>query len=124
MIRQLLHPPLPHRSLQDALVGRLLTGIFIDEDDPHLHLRFTDAVLGIDLTTGEYLFKESRAVWLSFPGWLRIVKVLRDTSQIVLITSGAVYSAALTIRNSKGRWSIVFPADYHNPNFGGMPHGY
>jgi hypothetical protein len=100
-------PPKCH-TLQDALTGRLLTGLFIE--DNCLHLRFTDAVMTVDLDARTYRYGPQREVWLAFPGWLRIEHVLQDSSQIVLETSGTVYSSRISIRHTQGRWQIFFPS--------------
>ncbi len=96
-----------HRHLQDILAGRLLTGLFLE--DACLHLRFTDAVMVVDLATRSHRFEPQRDVWLSFPGWLRIARVLQDTDQIVIETTGAVYSSRISIRHTQGTWQVLFP---------------
>ncbi len=100
-------PPRPPVTLPEALTGRLLTGLFIEGGC--LHLRFTDAVMAVDLDSRTHRHEPQRETWLAFPGWLRIARVLQDSSQVVLETTGAVYSSRISIRHSQGRWHVFFP---------------
>lgn len=95
------------RSLQNALTGRLLTGLYLDGS--RLHLRLSDAAVAIDLNT-RACRQEPHKIWLVFPGWLRISRVFQDAHQVVLETSGAIYSTRIRICQKQGRWQVVFPS--------------
>jgi hypothetical protein len=98
---------LRHRppSLQRAIAGRDLTGILLE--DGNLLLRFPDATMVIDLSTRAYRFQPILATWLTFPGWLRIARVIEDQSQIILVVSGALFSARIIIRRAKDDWRMI-----------------
>jgi len=98
---------LRHRppSLQRAIAGRDLTGILMD--DSNLLLRFPDAMMVIDLSMRTYRFQPILATWMTFPGWLRIVRVIEDQSQIILVVSGALFTARIIIRKTKDGWRMV-----------------
>ena len=98
----LRHRPL---SLQRTLAGRDLTGILVE--DGNLLLRFPDATMVVDLSTRAYRFQPILATWLTFPGWLRIVRVIQDQSQIILVVSGALFTARIIIRRTKDDWRMV-----------------
>ena len=93
------------------IAGRELSGFLLDGDKALVRLRFSDntAVL-IDLTTR--VVKEKSAhdykEWLMLPGWLRIINVIEDASQIILVVSGAIYTSRISIRFSQRRWQIYF----------------
>ena len=98
-----------HRTIKELLVGRLLTGIIINEGI--LSLRCTDARIEVDLGARSWKFGSSPDYWLTFPGLLRIAGVLEDKSQIVLIISGALYSSKIAIRK-KTNWRILLDANF------------
>ena len=98
-----------HRTIKELLVGRLLTGIIINEGI--LSLRCTDARIEVDLNARSWKFGSSPDYWLTFPGLLRIAGVLEDKSQIVLIISGALYSSKIAIRK-KTNWRILLDANF------------
>ncbi len=97
------------RTINDLLTGRLLTGIIINEGI--LSLRCTDARIEVDLDTRSWKFGSSPDYWLTFPGLLRIARVLEDESQIVLVISGALYSSKIAIRK-KTDWRILLDANF------------
>ena len=92
-------------SLQRAIAGRDLTGILLE--DGNLLLRFPDAMMVIELSTRAYRFQPILATWMTFPGWLRIVSVIEDQSQIILVVSGALFTARIIIRKTKDGWRMV-----------------
>lgn len=98
---------LRHRppSLHHAIAGRDLTGILVD--DGSLLLRFPDATMVVNLSTRTYCFQPVLATWLTFPGWLRIARVIQDQSQIILVVSGALFTARIIIRRTKDDWRMV-----------------
>ena len=98
---------LRHRppSLQCAIAGRDLTGILVD--DGNLLLRFPDAMMVVDLSTRTYHFQSVLATWMTFPGWLRIARVIEDQSQIILVVSGALFTARIIIRSTKNGWQMI-----------------
>jgi hypothetical protein len=100
-------PFLQHRppSLRDAIAGRDLTGILVEDDN--LLLRFPDAAMVIDLPTRTYRFQTVLATWLTFPGWLRIAHVIEDKSQVILVVSGALFTARIIIRHTKNGWRMI-----------------
>jgi hypothetical protein len=97
------------RTLKDLLKNKFLTGIFLEEGT--LHLRLTDAVIAVNLKTRDWRFGSKKRTFLTFPGLLRIVRVLEDDNQVVLIISGAVYSSRIAIRKNKD-WRILFDANF------------
>ncbi len=97
------------RTLKELLRNKFLTGIFLEEGT--LHLRLTDAVIAVNLQTREWRFGSKKTIFLTFPGLLRIVRVLEDDNQLVLIISGAVYSSRIAIRKKKD-WRILFDANF------------
>ena|ERR1700690_443753 len=92
-------------SLQQAIAGRGLTGILID--DGNLLLRFTDAAMVIDLSKRTFAFRRVLADWIIFPGWLRITRVIEDQNQIILEVSGALFTSRIVVRRADGDWKIV-----------------
>ena len=92
-------------SLQHVIAGRDLTGILVDGGN--LLLRFPDAMMIIDLAARTYRFQPILATWLTFPGWLRIVRVIEDQSQIILVVSGALFTARIIIRSTKDGWRMI-----------------
>jgi len=98
-------------TLHQALTGRLLTGIWLEAD--HFYLRLSDCkitdinLVDRHLTTGERPDGGNKAPWITFPGWLKILRVLQDSTQIILEV-GALYTARICVRRSKERWRIVF----------------
>ena len=97
------------RMLKELLRNKFLTGIFLEEGS--LHLRLTDAVIAVNLKTRDWRFGSKKRTFLTFPGLLRIVRVLEDDNQVVLIISGAVYSSRIAIRKNKD-WRILFDANF------------
>ena len=97
------------RTIKELLVGRLLTGIIVNKGV--LSLRCTDARIEVDLDARSWKFGSSQDYWLTFPGLLRIARVLEDESQIVLIISGALYSSKIAIRK-KAEWRILLDANF------------
>ena len=97
------------QSIKKLLAGRLLTGIVVNEEK--LSLRCTDAHIEVDLDARSWKFGSSPDYYITFPGLLRIARVLEDESQIVLIISGALFSSQIAIRK-KTDWRIVFDANF------------
>ena len=97
------------RSLKDLLIGRLLTGIIVNEGI--LSLRCTDAQIEVDLNARSWNFRANPDYWLTFPGLLRIAQVLEDQTQIVLVVSGALYSSKIAIRKTAD-WRILLDANF------------
>jgi hypothetical protein len=97
----------PRCSLHDALAGRMLTGLIIEEG--RLFLRLTDRTVCVDLATRAWNNEKRAGAWLSFPGWLLIRRVIQDASQVTLDISGALYSARISARLVHGDWMLVMP---------------
>ena len=72
-------------SLHQAIAGRSLTGMLID--DGNLLLRFNDAAMVVDLSKRTFAFRRVLADWITFPGWLRITRVIEHQNQIILEVS-------------------------------------
>ncbi len=92
-------------ALQRVVAGRILTGILID--DGNLLLRFVDAMLIVDLSKRICRFQSVLANWMILPGWLRVVRVIEDQNQIIMVVSGALYTAHIIVRKVGGEWNIV-----------------
>jgi hypothetical protein len=45
---------------------------------------------------------------MTFPGWLRIARVLQDDSQVTLEVYGALFTSRLVLRKSDGAWRVIF----------------
>jgi hypothetical protein len=109
---RVLGPPLPKTKrkalLKEILPGRLLTGLFVEDDQ--LYLRFTDAVMTVNLPTRDYSFggRKPADCWLGLFGWLRIQRVYEEQTQITLEVGGTLYTARIHVRHSQDRWHIVF----------------
>ena len=85
-----------------------------------MRLRFSDnSAVVVNLSTRKVVEKSARDYkeWLMLPGWVRIANVIEDTSQIILVVSGAtpalacgasVYTARISFRFSHQRWQILF----------------
>jgi hypothetical protein len=98
-------------SLQEAICGRDLTGLYLEEETNELHLRFIDSTLTIHLGTRDIEFRKrdiASSMWLSFPGWLRVTRVIEDGHQISLVVSGAIYTMRIVVRESHQHWHILF----------------
>ena len=93
-------------SLHRAIAGRILTGILVEEDN--LLLRFVDATLRIDLNTRVYKFQSVLVHWLTLPGWLRVTRVIEDQHQVILETSGGLFTARIVVREIEHEWHITF----------------
>jgi hypothetical protein len=93
-------------SLHHAIAGRLLTGILVEEDN--LFLRFVDATLRVNLKTRSYSFNPVPVHWLILPGWLRVVRVIEDQYQVILETSGSLFTARIVVREIEREWRITF----------------
>ena len=98
------------RSLADLLNGRFLSGILVE--DSELSLRFRDARIKIDLGTRTWQLGANPGYWLTFPGLLRIVRVVEDRTQLILTVSGALYTAEIAVRQKNGVWQLVFDANF------------
>ena len=94
-------------KLHRILAGRILTGILLDNGDPHLLLRFQDATMLVNLETRSHSFQSIQATWMMFPGWLRITRVVEDRSQVILEVSGALFIAHIAVRKIGGEWRMV-----------------
>ncbi|MBI1793426.1 MAG: hypothetical protein HYR70_04460 [Chloroflexi bacterium] len=92
-------------SLHRAIAGRDLTGILVD--DGNLLLRFSDAMVVVDLSTRAHRFQPVLATWITFPGWLRIARVIEDQSQVILVVSGALFTARIVIRHINNEWRMI-----------------
>ena len=104
---------LPRRklSLASAICGRELNALFNDEDNQTLRLRFSDnSATVVNLCTRDFEMVSAHKYkeWLALPGWVRIANVIEDTSQIILVVSGAIYTARISFRFSHQRWQIIF----------------
>jgi hypothetical protein len=97
----------PGRSLPDALAGRVLTGLIVETG--RLFLRLPDETICVDLATRDWRTEKRSDVWLTFPGWLLIRRVVQDNSQVSLDISGALYSARISARLVHGEWTLVMP---------------
>jgi hypothetical protein len=93
-------------SLHKAIAGRALTGLLLQDNS--LFLRFVDATLALDLDTRAFIFRPLRGHWMTFPGWLRIARVLQDDSQVTLEVCGALFTSRLVLRKSDGAWRVIF----------------
>ncbi len=98
--------------IEKVLTDQLLTGIWLE--DACLFIRFSNHEIAcIELTTRIIMTGAVRpdggdkVPWLTFPGWLKILRVMQDPHQVVLEV-GALYTARICIRHSKDRWQIVF----------------
>ena len=94
------------QSLHRAIAGRILTGILVEEDN--LLLRFVDATLRINLQTRAYKFQPVLVHWLTLPGWLRVTRVIEDQHQVILETSGSLFTARIIVRETEREWHITF----------------
>jgi hypothetical protein len=103
---RVFHPSPEKPSLQRAIAGRDLTGIMLD--DGNLLLRFTDAQMVINLSDRTFRFQHVLSDWITFPGWIRISRVIEDQSQIILEVSGALFTARIAVRQTNSDWMIVF----------------
>ena len=92
-------------SLHRAIAGHNLTGILID--DGNLLLRFNEAAMVVDLSKRTFAFRRVLADWITFPGWLRITRVIEDQNQIILEVSGALFTSRIAVRRVEGDWKIV-----------------
>jgi hypothetical protein len=99
----------PKPSLASVLRGRELTAFFLDDDAGTARLRFSDSsALAADLDARTFKrVPADQDAWLSLPGWVRIVNVVEDASQVILVVSGAIYTARISFRNSRGRWRLI-----------------
>ena len=97
------------QSLKKLLRNKLLTGIYLDEGT--LHLRLTDAVITIDLASREWRFGNKEGTFLTFPGLLRIVRVLEDDNQVLLVISGAIFSSRIAVRKKK-EWNLMLDSNF------------
>ncbi len=96
-------------SLQEALCGRDLTGLYLEEETNELHLRFLDAAVIIDLARGKFEFCDPEDLFpvrLTFPGWLRVAQVIEEESQFALEVAGALFTARIVICRKVEGWSI------------------
>jgi hypothetical protein len=93
-------------SLQRAIAGRILTGILVEENN--LYLRFVDSTLCVDLHTRAYKFQPVQVYWLTLPGWLRVTRVIEDQHQVILETSGSLFTARIIVRKAGKEWHITF----------------
>ena len=93
-------------SLHRAIAGRVLTGILIEEEN--LLLRFVDATLRVNLKTRTYGFQPVQVHWLTLPGWLRVTRVIQDQHQVILETSGNLFTARIVVRETECEWHMTF----------------
>ncbi len=76
-----------------------------------MRLRFSDnSAVVVDLSTRKVEEKSAHDYkeWLMLPGWVRIANVIEDANQIILVVSGAIYTARISFRFSHQRWQIFF----------------
>jgi len=104
---------LPRRkpSLASVIRGRELNALFLHDDNQTLRLRFSDnsaAVVNLYTRDFEMVSAHKYKEWLTLPGWVRIANVIEDASQIILVVSGAIYTARISFRFSNQRWQILF----------------
>ncbi|MFZ5883987.1 MAG: hypothetical protein ACOYYI_09435 [Chloroflexota bacterium] len=98
-------------SLAAVLTGRELNALYLDNDTTAARLRFSDgSAVAIDLRSrrSSPIKAKEYPVWIALPGWVRITNVLEDASQIILVVSGAIYTARISLRVSRDRWQIHF----------------
>jgi len=98
-------------SLASALRGRELNALFLEGDNQTLRLRFSDnsaAVINLCTRDLEMVSAHKYKEWLTLPGWVRIANFIEDASQIILVVSGAIYTARISFRFSQGRRKIFF----------------
>lgn len=105
--------PLSRRAshLAPALRGRELKALFLDAGEDMVRLCFSDnSAVAINLQTRAVnsIRVKEYPVWISLPGWVRIADVTEDASQIVLVVSGTIYTARISLRLVRERWRIVF----------------
>ena len=93
-------------SLHSAIAGRILTGLLIEENN--LLLRFTDTSMIVNLPDRTFAFRTIQAHYITFPGWLRVMHVAQDQSQIILEVLGGLYTARISICFTNNNWKIVF----------------
>ncbi len=99
-------------TLASAIEGRELNALFLDHENQTLRLRFSDnsAVIA-SLSSRDFYVGSARdyETWLALPGWVRVVRVIEDASQIILVVAGAIYTARISFRFSHHRgWRLVF----------------
>lgn len=96
-------------TLATALNGGELNAFYLDDDTARF--RFSDgSAVAIDLRSrrSSPIKAKEYPVWITLPGWVRITNVLEDASQIILVVSGAIYTARISLRFSRDRWQIHF----------------
>ncbi len=98
-------------SLASAIEGREVNALFLDEENQTLRLRFSDnsAVIA-DLRSRNFHTGSARdyETWLALPGWVRVIRVVEDASQIILVVAGAIYTSRISFRSSHRGWRLVF----------------
>lgn len=98
-------------SLASAINGRELNALSLDDDNQTLRLRFSDnsaAVINLCTRDFEMVSAHKYKEWLTLPGWVRIANIIEDANQIILVVSGAIYTARISFRFSHQRWQIFF----------------
>ncbi len=98
-------------TLASVIEGREVNALFLDEEKQTLRLRFSDnsAVIA-DLSSRNFYTGSARdyETWLALPGWVRVVRVVEDASQIILVVAGAIYTSRISFRSSHRGWRLVF----------------
>lgn len=99
-------------TLASAIEGREVNALFLEEENQTLRLRFSDnSALVVDLVSREFRTGSARdyETWLALPGWVRVIRVIEDASQIILVVAGAIYTSRISFRFSHHRgWHLVF----------------
>ncbi|MBN2115820.1 MAG: hypothetical protein JW730_04575 [Anaerolineales bacterium] len=99
-------------ALASVIEGREVNALFLDEENQTLRLRFSDnSAVIVDLCSREFHTGSAHdhKAWLMLPGWVRVVRVIEDASQIILVVAGAIYTARISFRFSHHRgWRLVF----------------
>jgi hypothetical protein len=95
-----------------VIEGREVNALFLDEENQTLRLRFSDnSAVIVDLCSREFHTGSARdhKAWLALPGWVRVIRVIEDASQIILVVAGAIYTARISLRFSHHRgWRLIF----------------
>jgi hypothetical protein len=98
-------------TLASVIEGREVNALFLDEENQMLRLRFSDnsAVIA-DLSSRSFHTGSARdyETWLALPGWVRVIRVIEDASQIILVVAGAIYTSRISFRFSHRGWRLVF----------------
>jgi len=99
-------------TLASVVEGREVNALFLDEENQILRLRLSDnSAVIVNLCSREFHTGSAHEheAWLALPGWVRVIRVVEDASQIILVVAGAIYTARISFRFSQHRgWRLVF----------------